>query len=135
MFRASIKNIIRNQASVKRLPRAFTAAAAAVPLRPLQHFKVETLVELQAKATEAYTTNPMFGTKVGNAFEWITYEQFDKEVAKFRIVLNQHKIGFDDKVALISNNRVEWAIVNYAAAGLGAQIVPMYVLIQFNAIK
>jgi long-chain acyl-CoA synthetase len=32
----------------------------------------------------------------------------------------------NDKIALISNNRWEWATVVYATFGLGAQIVPMY---------
>jgi long-chain acyl-CoA synthetase len=31
-----------------------------------------------------------------------------------------------DKVALISNNRVEWATAMYAVTGIGAQLVPMY---------
>jgi long-subunit acyl-CoA synthetase (AMP-forming) len=30
------------------------------------------------------------------------------------------------QVALISNNRIEWAAAFYAANGLGAQLVPMY---------
>ena len=50
---------------------------------------------------------------------------FDKEVAKFRIVLDKNNIGMEDKVALISNNRTEWAVAKYAANGVGAQIVPM----------
>lgn len=47
-------------------------------------------------------------------------------VQRFRYVLKQHNIGVDDKVALISNNRVEWAVAYYATLGMGAQIVPMY---------
>ena len=109
----------------KRAASKYLRCLSSVPLRPIQLLQFETLVELQQKATEAYTTNPMFGTKVGNAFEWITYSEFDLEVAKFRIVLKQHDIGIDDKVALISNNRTEWAIAKYATVGLGAQIVPM----------
>lgn len=30
------------------------------------------------------------------------------------------------KVALISNNRLEWAVAYFATISLGAQIIPMY---------
>ena len=52
--------------------------------------------------------------------------QFGEEIDKFRTVLAGLGVGADDKVALISNNRVEWAVTYYAANGLGAQIVPLY---------
>jgi len=99
---------------------------STVPTRPIQLFQFDTLVELQQKATAAYTTNPMFGTKVGNAFEWTTYSEFDVEVSKCRIALAEHHISKNDKIAIISNNRLEWAVIKYAANGLGSQIIPMY---------
>lgn len=45
---------------------------------------------------------------------------------KFRNVLASHNIGVNDKVAVISDNRVEWAVTFFAANSLGAQIIPMY---------
>jgi long-chain acyl-CoA synthetase len=48
------------------------------------------------------------------------------QVDKCRSVLSSHNIGQDDKVALISDNRVEWAVTYFAANSLGAQIIPMY---------
>ena len=89
--------------------------------------KYDNVVEMHEKATKAYSTNPMLGTRVGNAYEWITYEDFDKEVQKFRVVLKEHGVGMDDKIAIISNNRTEWAVAKYAGNGVGAQLVPMYV--------
>lgn len=100
---------------------------STTPLRPIDFFPFETLVELQQKATTAYTTNPMFGTKVGNEFQWTSFSEFDVEVAKCRIALDQHKVGKNDKVSIISNNRIEWAVINYATVGLGGQIIPMLV--------
>ena len=94
-------------------------------LHPIQFFEFETLVELQQKATVANTTNPMFGTVVDKAYHWTTYSEFDVEVAKARIAYSQLHVRKDDKVALISNNRIEWAITQYAVAGLGGQIIPM----------
>eukprot|EP01041_Mallomonas_annulata_P012787 gene12787-26963_t len=89
-------------------------------------FPFQTLVDMQTKACEAYKNNPLFGTRIDNSFEWITYDDFNKEVAKFRTVLGLHRIGKGDKVALISNNRLEWAVTTYAVASLGGAVVPMY---------
>lgn len=41
-------------------------------------------------------------------------------------MLAHHHVGRGDKVALISNNRVEWAVAFYAVASVGGSIVPMY---------
>ncbi len=35
-------------------------------------------------------------------------------------------VGEGDRVAIVSGNRVEWAVVAFAAFGLGANLVPMY---------
>lgn len=109
---------------VRRLPRAVRALSTK-PLLPIVDLQFSTLNELHVEATKAYSTNPMFGTKVGDEYHWMTYAEFDVEVAKCRILLNEHKIGKDDKVALISNNRVEWAVTKYATVSLGGQVVPM----------
>ena len=120
------KNMMRSfQTITKRLPRHFARSLSAVPLRPTLPLEFKTLIELHNEATKAYTTNPMFGTYVDGGFEWINYSEFDVEVAKCRIVLNEHNISKEDKVALISNNRLEWATIKYATVGLGGQIVPM----------
>lgn len=101
-------------------------AFSAVPARlPAQDIKFETINELLEKQTKAYSTNPMLGTKVGSAYEWMNYTQFELEVRKGRTMFNDLKVGYDDKVAIISNNRVEWAVMKYAANGVGAQFVPM----------
>jgi long-chain acyl-CoA synthetase len=113
------------RALVRSLPRRVARSFSSKPLLPIQDLNFTTLLELQQQASKAYSTNPMFGTKVDNEYQWISYAEFDVEVAKCRIVLKEHQIGMDDKVALISNNRLEWAVTKYATVGLGGQIVPM----------
>ena len=68
----------------------------------------------EEKATKAYSTNPMFWTKVDNAYEWTNYAEFDVSVSHWREMLKAVGIDTDDKVALISNNRIEWAELKYA---------------------
>ena len=83
------------------------------------------LSKMQEKSCEIFKDKPLFGTRNGPKFDWLTYGDFAKEVNKFRWVLAHHGIGKNDKVAIISNNRTEWAVVAYASASLGAQYVPM----------
>lgn len=89
-------------------------------------FTFDTLVDMQIKSCKHNYKHPCLGTRNGKSFDYITYGEFGEQVDKFRGVLAKHNIGKDDKVALISNNRVEWAVSYYAANSLGAQIVPMY---------
>eukprot|EP01038_Epipyxis_sp_PR26KG_P004305 gene4305-6101_t len=86
----------------------------------------ETLVELQIKAATLFHDKKYIGTKNGNSFDWITYGDFNKQVENFRKVLKKFSIGYNDKVAIISNNRLEWAVCAYATFGMGGQFVPMY---------
>jgi long-chain acyl-CoA synthetase len=84
------------------------------------------LVELLEKSTRKFAHKPLFGTKAGGAWRWITYDQFRKDVDRFRASLAQLGVGRGDRVAIVANNSVEWAISAYAAYGRGAAFVPMY---------
>lgn len=86
---------------------------------------------MQQKSCALNEHNDLFGTmKVTQdgikSFDWITYGEFNREVQKFRNVLVHHNIEKGDNVAVIANNRVEWAVACYACNGVGAAIVPMY---------
>lgn len=86
----------------------------------------ETLVDIYQASVRAYANRELFGTKRGSVWQWTTYGEFGSRVEQFRGGLASIGVGAGDVVAIISNNRVEWAIAAYAAFGLGAPIVPMY---------
>lgn len=73
-----------------------------------------------------HASRRLFGTRRGGEFEWITYAEFASSVDRIRAALARRHIKAGDKVAVISNNRVEWAVGAYATYGLGANWVPMY---------
>jgi acyl-CoA synthetase (AMP-forming)/AMP-acid ligase II len=91
-------------------------------------FPFTTLVDLQAQSCTLFSDRPCFGSRSdkGDKYVWVTYGEFGRRVEKFRNVLVHHRIGKGDKVALISNNRVEWAVAFYAVASVGGSVVPMY---------
>lgn len=88
--------------------------------------RFETLDEIFFHATHSFSENPLFGTKRSGRWEWMTYAEFGVLVYRLRAGLAALGVTRGDRVAIISNNRPEWAAVAYATFGLGAALVPMY---------
>ena len=86
----------------------------------------KTLAGLIDVSAEKYSNRPLFGTKVNGKWNWITYREFHEKVERLRAGLRDMGMQQGDIVAVISNNSVPFALVVYAAYGLGASIVPMY---------
>ncbi len=92
------------------------------------HFepRFKTLVELLQQALQKYGSRDLFGTKKDGRWIWTTYGEFGSLVDRFRAGLASLGVQRGDNVAIIANNRVEWAVAAYACYGLGAGFVPMY---------
>ncbi|MCX7808723.1 MAG: AMP-binding protein, partial [Deltaproteobacteria bacterium] len=88
--------------------------------------RFKTLLEIFEASTKRYPDRPLFGTKRRGVWVWTTYREFAEKVAKIRGGLAHLGVGKGDFVAIISNNRPEWAIAAYATYGRGAVLVPMY---------
>ena len=88
------------------------------------HFK--NLVDLLEKSCEAFAQRELFGTKTSSGWTWTRYGEFRKMVDDCRGGLAALGVEEGDKVAIVSDNRVEWAVCAYATYGLGAAFVPMY---------
>ncbi len=84
------------------------------------------LVDVLERSVVDFARQNLFGTKVDGQWQWISYADFGKRVDAFRGGLASLGITQGDTVAIISANRVEWAIAAYAAYGLGARFCPMY---------
>lgn len=84
------------------------------------------LVQLLSATVERFADRPLFGQLQGDEITWTSYREFAGLVANLRAGL--HKLGVKpgEGVAVISNNRLEWAVGAHAAIGLGARYVPMY---------
>ncbi len=68
----------------------------------------------------------MLGTKNGSGFDWITYQELADEVKQASGGLRALGVQKGDRVALVSDNRKEWAVIAFATFSLGAVLVPMY---------
>ena len=109
--------------------RLFASRELKGSYKPIS-YDFKTINEMLESANKTFGDNKLFGTRVGSGadlkFEWMTYKEFYDNVSRVRTILSHHNVGSNDKVAIISNNRWEWAAIKYAATGLGAQLVPMY---------
>jgi long-chain acyl-CoA synthetase len=88
--------------------------------------KFDTLVDIFNESTKRYPQRQLFGEKRDGAWDWMTYATFKEKVDNLRGGLAGLGVKAGDRVAVISNNRSEWAIGAYATYTLGAAYVPMY---------
>jgi len=84
------------------------------------------LVEMLEQSVERFGDRPLFGTRRPEGWVWLSYDAFFQQVLRCSTLLAKLGIVKGDRVAIISNNRVEWPIAAYAAHRLGATVVPMY---------
>lgn len=84
------------------------------------------LVRLFDDCTTKYAQKPLFGSREASGWSWMSYAEFAERAASARAGLASLGIQPGDRVAVISNNRVEWAICAYGAYTRGAIYVPMY---------
>lgn len=88
--------------------------------------RFKTLQDVYHHAVTTHARRPLFGVKQGGSWSWVTYAEFASRVDALRAALSARGIGKGDRVAVIADNRVEWAVACYASMGLGAWFVPMY---------
>src|SRR5688572_23237239 len=87
---------------------------------------ITNLVQLWQESCKKHADKQLFGTKTDGVWVWLTYRDFCRLVDDFRGALAALGVKAGDKVGIVSNNRVEWAVACYATYGLRAAFVPMY---------
>jgi long-chain acyl-CoA synthetase len=84
------------------------------------------LVDIFEQAVKRHGGRDLFGTKRDGRWTWTTYAEFGSMVDRLRGGLASLGVVRGDCVAIVADNRVEWAVAAYACYGLGAAYVPMY---------
>lgn len=84
------------------------------------------LVELYQRACQDFADRELFGVKHDDHWDWLTYAEFGERVDEFRAGLAALGIGPGDRIGIVADNCVEWAVAAYATYGLRAAFVPMY---------
>src|SRR5690242_19558100 len=86
----------------------------------------KSLVDLFAASVRTYAERPALGEKRDGGWTWISFEEYGARVAAMRGALAKLGVGAGDRVAIIANNRVEWAVAAHATYSRRGWFVPMY---------
>jgi long-chain acyl-CoA synthetase len=87
---------------------------------------VRELVTLFRQATERFASRELFLYEKDGRWIRMLYADLAREEVRLRASLARLGVRPGDRVAIISRNRPEWAVVAMATHALGAVIVPMY---------
>jgi len=90
----------------------------------LPEFK--TLSEMFVRAIALHAKLDCFLVKEGGRYRGVPSEEALWKAAGLARVFEQHGVGRGDRVAILAENRLEWALSDYALLGLGAIPVPIY---------
>ena len=86
-----------------------------------------TLISMFEAAVEQYGNKAALAHKPrGGTYEDISYTELDASVAAFSKGLNALGVEKNDRVAILSENRPEWAITDFGSLKVGAVTVPMF---------
>jgi long-chain acyl-CoA synthetase len=88
--------------------------------------KFSSLVDLYTRSVTTYAARPLFGVKKNDLWVWQSYADFAVGCDATRAGLAALGLQKGDRLALITNNRPEWAMAAYATYARGGAIVPMY---------
>src|SRR5918999_3803862 len=85
-----------------------------------------TLNQLFFEACEQYNKPNALQVKVDGAYRPISHRTLLERVRRFALGLQELGVRGGDRVALLSENRPEWAIADYACLTAGMADVPIY---------
>ncbi|MEA2001723.1 MAG: long-chain fatty acid--CoA ligase [Actinomycetota bacterium] len=88
--------------------------------------RFNTLPEILEHARAEHGHRPFLGTKEAGAWTWMSHAEFGEAADQARGGFANLGVGKGDPIAIVADNRSEWAIAAYGAYGLGAAVVPMY---------
>src|SRR5512146_2222660 len=86
----------------------------------------KTINELFLRAMEDHQKPDAFLTKTEGRYHGVPSSEVLLKVASLARAFNEMGVGPGDRVALLSENRLEWALTDYAILGLGGVAVPLY---------
>jgi long-chain acyl-CoA synthetase len=87
---------------------------------------VRTLPDLLRYAREVHRKADAFLVRRGGHWVPVSIEQFGDRVDALAAALRSRGVRRGDRVVLLSENRIEWAIADFAILSLGAITVPIY---------
>jgi long-chain acyl-CoA synthetase len=105
------------------LDGAGTRQTAGDPSRP---FPPITVPQMLRRTCDRFASKPALQQRVKKQWVATTYAELAERVMNFALGLAELGIRKGDRVAILSENRVEWAVADLAVLSIGAVTVPLY---------
>jgi long-chain acyl-CoA synthetase len=87
---------------------------------------INRVFDLLTESIEKYNKSDVFASKIKGEWKTVSAKDFIRQVNEFSIGLLKLGIKKGDKIAIISESRPEWNIVDFGIQQLGAISVPLY---------
>jgi len=71
----------------------------------------------------------------GKNYESVSYEQLGNIIVRMTAYLSDEGFKAGDKIALMSNNRYEWPVIDLAVQSIGAVLIPLYTNLSSESVK
>ena len=115
------------------MPTASThvSKSTLVPLKPVER---DTVNKIFLGAVDRFDRAKALVSKSGGAWTPVSDRELLARVSATAAALSEAGVGPGDRVAILSENRPEWATADYAALGLGAIDVPIYATLPANQV-
>jgi long-chain acyl-CoA synthetase len=105
-------------------------------LDPLRPFERDTIPKIFFGGIDRHGgPQAMLYRAAGGTWTPLSHAQVEARVTALAAALDAAGIAAGDRVAILSENRPEWAITDYAATGLGAIDVPIYPTLPANQVE
>ncbi|MBW3627985.1 MAG: long-chain fatty acid--CoA ligase [Gemmatimonadetes bacterium] len=102
---------------------------------PLPAFENNTLTRLFFHVVDQLAGPAALRYRDGADWKSIPHAEVERRVTRFAAALDSLGVGAGDRVAILSENRPEWAIADFAVLALGAADVPIYATLPPNQIS
>src|SRR5690606_14707566 len=103
-----------------------TTARQEAPMVPLAPYAVDTLTKLFHHAAEKYDRPDALLRHTADGWQPISHRSVTTRVERIAAGLQDLGIGPGHHVAILSENRAEWMMCDFAVLFLGAADVPVY---------
>ncbi|HEU4561672.1 MAG TPA: long-chain fatty acid--CoA ligase [Longimicrobium sp.] len=112
-----------------RLATRIRTRSTPVPLAPVER---DTILKIFLGAVDRYGRPDPMQYKAGGTWHKLSHHELESRVAALAAAMTAAGVRAGDRVAMLSENRPEWAITDYASLGLGAIDVPLYPTLPAN---
>ncbi|HEV2734698.1 MAG TPA: long-chain fatty acid--CoA ligase, partial [Longimicrobiaceae bacterium] len=102
-----------------------------VPLAPVER---DTIPRIFLHAVDRHARADALRYKDGAAWRPVSHREVEERAARLAAALAAGGVERGDRVAILSENRPEWAVTDYAVLGMGAIVVPVYGTLPANQV-